>query len=76
MRDNQTDTMRAKDVSFVVDMSPTTLLEQNMMNGFERTTRPVGQAAPVGDNVSGSGSRGTTDAIAAAKLGLPVINKK
>jgi len=64
------------DVATFVDMSPTTVLEQNMMGGYSRTTKPVGNAPAEGINTNGSASRGTTDAIAARKLGLPVVNKR
>jgi len=66
----------AADTSFFVDMSPATVLEVNMMNGYSRVSKPVGNAPADGVNVNGSASRGTTDAIAATKLGLPAVNKR
>ena len=75
MRDNQTDTARKGDVSMYVDMSPMTILEQQLNGGYNRTSKPVGNAEAERANINGTGSRGTTDAIAATKLGLPVINK-
>ena len=73
-KDNSVDTRRG-DVAMHVDMSPTTLLEENMMGGFNRTSKPVGGSEAERANINGSGSRGTTDAIAAEKLGIPVVNK-
>jgi hypothetical protein len=67
---------RQGEVSMYVDMTPSTVLEVNLMGGYSRTTKPVGQAPADGINTNGSASRGTTDAIAAAKLGLPVVNKR
>jgi len=67
---------RKGEVSMYVDMTPSTVLEVNLMGGYSRTTKPVGQAPADGINTNGSASRGTTDAIAAAKLGLPVVNKR
>jgi hypothetical protein len=54
---------------FVVDMSPSTLLEQSQMNGFERTTKPVGDA--ITPEVAGqtTGGRGMSDTVAAISLG-------
>ena len=59
----------AKKAGFVVDMSPSTLLEQSQMNGFERTTKPVGDA--VTPEVAGqtTGGRGLIDTEAAIRLG-------
>jgi hypothetical protein len=74
-REFSTDTKKG-DVSMHVDMSPSTVLEVNLMGGYSRTTKPVGQAPADGINTNGSASRGTTDAIAATKLGLPVVNKR
>jgi len=67
---------RQGEVSMYVDMTPATVLEENLMGGYSRTTKPVGQDAPTGVNPNGSSSRGTTDAIAATKLGLPAFNKR
>jgi len=64
------------DVAMYVDMTPATVLEVNMMGGYSRTTKPVGNAPADGINTNGSASRGSTDAIAATKLGLPVVNKR
>ena len=67
---------RQGEVSMYVDMTPSTVLEVNLMGGYSRTTKPVGQTPAEGINTNGSASRGTTDAIAATKLGLPAINKR
>ena len=67
---------RNENVAFVVDMSPTTVLEQQMEGGFSRTTRPVGENPNVRSNINGTGGRGTSDAVAATKLGLPLTNKR
>ena len=70
----------AKKAGFVVDMSPSTLLEQSQMNGFERTTKPVGDA--VTPEVAGqvTGGRGMSDTVAAiskrsALLASPLFAK-
>jgi len=69
MRDNQTDTARNQDVAFTVDMRPGYILEQSMMSGFDRTTKPVGQADPTPDEFQSTGGRGTGDAVDARALG-------
>jgi hypothetical protein len=56
-------------VAFVVDMRPTTVLEQNQMGGYNRTTKPVGEADAKRDEFESVGGRGTGDAIAARQLG-------
>jgi hypothetical protein len=67
---------RASNVAFIVDMSPATVLEQQMDGGYDRTTKPVGEATATRSNLNGTGSRGASDAVAASKLGLPVINER
>jgi hypothetical protein len=67
---------RQGEVSMYVDMTPSTVLEENMNGGYGRITKPVGQKPAEGINTNGSASRGTTDAVAAKKLGLPAINKR
>jgi hypothetical protein len=69
MRDNQTDTARHQDVASTVDMRPGYILEQSMMSGFDRTSKPVGQADPTPDEFQSTGGRGTADAVAARQLG-------
>lgn len=56
-------------VAFVVDMRPTSILEENLAGGG-RVNMPVGQtAAELGTELQ-SGGRGYTDTIAGQKLGV------
>jgi len=57
------------DVAFYVDMRPTTIMEQNMMGGYDRTTKPVGAADVRRDEFESTGGRGTGDFIDAMRLG-------
>ena len=70
MRDNQVDRQTKASVGFIVDMRPTTLLEQNRMRGYDRTTKPVGVADAAPETWESTGSRGATDYIAAQQLGI------
>ena len=53
---------------FVVDLRPTTLLEQSQM-GVDRVNRPVGDATGPRPEVQTTGGRGSTDTEAALRLG-------
>jgi len=53
---------------FVVDMRPTTLLEQSQ-HGLDRINRPVGEAITEGAEYQTTGGRNLTDAEAASRLG-------
>jgi len=66
--EHSTDATHAQ-VAFVVDMRPSTLLEENLAGGG-RVNMPVGQtAAELGTELQ-SGGRGYTDTIAGQKLGV------
>jgi hypothetical protein len=69
-RDSQTDTRSAASLAFVVDMRPTTLVEQSQMGGYDRTTMPVGNAAVGSAEFESVGGRGARDTIAARELGI------
>lgn len=69
MRDDQTDAKRNQEVAYVVDFRPGTILEQSLGSGFDRTSRPVGQADPTPDEFQSTGGRGTGDAVDARALG-------
>jgi hypothetical protein len=58
----------ARKDGFVVDMRPTTLLEQSQM-GFDRVNMPVGDATDARPEIQTTGGRGTTDTEAAIRLG-------
>jgi hypothetical protein len=58
-----------KKAGFVVDMSPSTILEELQDGGFQRTTKPVGQTAATGDQSRGTGGKGLIDTEAAMRLG-------
>lgn len=58
----------ARKDGFVVDMRPTTLLEQSQM-GFDRVNMPVGDATGPRPEIQTTGGRGTTDTEAAVRLG-------
>lgn len=53
---------------FVVDMRPTTLLEQSLMGG-DRVNAPVGQPTDARPEIQTTGGRGTGDAIDAIRIG-------
>jgi hypothetical protein len=53
---------------FVVDMRPTTLLEQSVM-GIDRVNKPVGDATAPRPEVQTTGGRGLTDTESALRLG-------
>jgi len=53
---------------FVVDMRPTTLLEQAQM-GVDRVNMPVGDATGPRPEVQTTGGRGLTDTESALRLG-------
>lgn len=69
-RDSQTDTRRPESVSYHVDMRPSTLVEQSQMGGYDRTTKPVGDAVAKPDDFESVGGRGARDVIAARELGI------
>lgn len=68
-RDVHVDTTRRGEVSFKVDMRPTTLLEQSQMRGFDRTTKPVGTSEARPDTWETAGGRALNDVLAARHLG-------
>ena len=69
-RDDQTETTTRGDVAYVVDMRPTTVFEQSRMGGYDRVSKPVGEAA-VGDrDFESVGGRAARDIIAARELGI------
>lgn len=53
---------------FVVDLRPTTLLEQNLMGG-DRVNMPVGEPTMPRPEIQTSGGRGTGDALDAIRIG-------
>jgi len=59
----------AKKAGFVVDMRPSTLLEQSLMGGFERTTMPVGEAVTENAEHQTTGGARMGDAIDAIRIG-------
>jgi len=59
----------AKKAGFVVDMSPSTILEELQDGGFQRTTRPVGESPANETQTRGTGGARMGDAEAAARLG-------
>ena len=61
--------VNAKKAGFVVDMSPSTILEELQDGGFQRTTKPVGEAGANETQVLGTGGRGMSDTWAALQLG-------
>jgi hypothetical protein len=69
LRESAVDRATRGEVSFVVDMRPTTLLEQSQMRGFERTTKPVGMAEPAPATWETVGGRASNDVLAARQLG-------
>jgi hypothetical protein len=69
-RDGQTDTRSAASLAYTVDMRPTTLLEQSQMGGYDRTTKPVGNASVGSGEFESVGGRGARDVIAARELGI------
>jgi hypothetical protein len=60
---------RQGDVAFTTDFRPTTLLEENLMGGYTRTTMPVGEGQVGSDEFQSTGGRGTGDAIDAIRIG-------
>jgi hypothetical protein len=58
----------AKKEGFVVDMRPTTLLEQSQM-GFDRVNMPVGDATSPRPEIQTTGGSNLIDTIAAIQLG-------
>ena len=60
--------VNAKKDGFVVDMRPTTLLEQSQM-GFDRVNMPVGNATGPRPEVQTTGGANLIDTIAAIQLG-------
>jgi hypothetical protein len=69
LRDAHVDTTRRGEVSFVVDMRPTTVFEQSQMRGYNRTTKPVGESEAMPEEWQTAGGRGSRDIIAARELG-------
>jgi hypothetical protein len=69
LRDAHVDTTRRGEVSFKVDMRPTTLLEQSQMRGYDRTTKPVGTSEANPANWETAGGRALNDVLAARHLG-------
>ena len=58
-----------KKAGFVVDMSPSTILEELQDGGFQRTTRPVGESPANEIQTRGTGGRGLSDFESATRLG-------
>jgi hypothetical protein len=69
-RNDQTETTRRGEVAFVVDMRPTTVFEQSQMGGYDRVTKPVGQAEVGNRDFESVGGRAARDVIAARELGI------
>lgn len=69
-RDAQTETTRRGEVSFYVDMSANTVLQQSQMHGYDRTTKPVGMVEADPERWESVGGRAANDAIAARHLGI------
>jgi hypothetical protein len=68
-RFDKTYSVDARKDGFVVDMRPSTLLEQSLMGGFERTTMPVGEkVTEAAENQTTGGAR-IGDAIDAIRIG-------
>ena len=68
-RESAVDRATRGDVSFFVDMRPSTVLEQSQNRGYERTTKPVGMANPMPTAWETVGGRASNDVIAARQLG-------
>jgi hypothetical protein len=68
-RDNQVDRQMKANVAYEVDMRPTTILEESMMGGYTRTSKPVGVTDARPDEFESTGGRGTGDAMDARALG-------
>jgi len=68
-RESAVDRATRGEVSFFVDMRPSTVLEQSQMRGQTRTTKPVGVAEPLPTSWETVGSRGSRDTLAARELG-------
>lgn len=60
---------RAADVNFVKDFRPTTLLEQSLNGGYDRTTMPVGEQTSEGAEIQTTGGARITDALDAIRIG-------
>ncbi len=58
----------AKREGFVVDMRPTTLLEQSQM-GVDRVNKPVGDATAPRPEIQTTGGNNLIDTLAAIQLG-------
>lgn len=58
----------ARKAGFVVDMRPTTLLEQSLMGG-DRVNAPVGSPTTDRPEIQTTGGRGTGDALDAIRIG-------
>lgn len=73
MADRYSDThsvnTRRESVVEWVDMRPTTLLEQSLNNGFDRTTKPVGVQTQPGAEAQTTGGRNIGDALDAIRIG-------
>ena len=67
-RNSEVYSVDARMNGFVVDMRPTTLLEQNLM-GYDRVNAPVGAPTTPRPEVQTTGGRGTGDALDAIKIG-------
>ena len=57
---------KKEDVGFVKDMSPATLMDEILGDGFINTTKPEGDGTPKADVTVGG--RGTADYVAAQSL--------
>lgn len=68
-RESAVDRATRGEVSFYVNMAPSTLLEQSQNRGYDRTTKPVGMAEPMPAAWETVGGRASNDVIAARQLG-------
>jgi hypothetical protein len=68
-RESAVDRATRGEMSFFVDMRPSTVLEQSQMRGYERTTKPVGAAEPMPMAWETVGGRASNDVLAARQLG-------
>jgi len=68
-RESAVDRATRGEVSFKVDMRPSTLLEQSQRHGYDRTTMPVGMAEPAPLTWETAGGRASNDVLAARQLG-------
>jgi len=61
---------------YVVDFRPTTLLEQSLNGGYDRTSKPVGAASQEGPEIQTTGGARMGDALDAIRIGANGRKKK